>query len=129
MEITIKLLENAIARAMKEGRTGEGWGDGKGRFLVDGFPRKMDQAVKFEEDVRRLSASGAPVLDIHFSPQVCPSAMTIFYEASVDVMMARLRKRGETSGREDDNDESIKKRLGGMLSHSPTAILLTTLHQ
>jgi len=39
MEITIALLE----KAMRE--------DGGTRFLVDGFPRKMDQAVKFEETV------------------------------------------------------------------------------
>lgn len=54
MEITIKLLENAMRDALKAGRTGNGWDNGKGRFLVDGFPRKMDQAIKFEEDVRVL---------------------------------------------------------------------------
>ena len=51
MEVTIKLLENAMRAALQEGREGEGWKDGKGRFLIDGFPRKMDQAVKFDEDV------------------------------------------------------------------------------
>ena len=52
MEITVKLLENAIKAALGEGRSVEGWADGKGRFLIDGFPRKMDQAFKFDEDVR-----------------------------------------------------------------------------
>jgi hypothetical protein len=28
-----------------------GWQNGKGRFLIDGFPRKMDQAIKFDETV------------------------------------------------------------------------------
>ena len=42
----------AMRDALAEGRAGEGWADGKGRFLIDGFPRKMDQALKFEEDVR-----------------------------------------------------------------------------
>ena len=55
MEVTIKLLENAMKAALAEGRTGEGWADGKGRFLIDGFPRKMDQAQKFDEEVRFLS--------------------------------------------------------------------------
>ena len=55
MEVTVKLLENAIEAALVEGRSGEGWAKGKGRFLVDGFPRKMDQALKFDEDVRRIS--------------------------------------------------------------------------
>lgn len=27
------------------------WDGGKGRFLIDGFPRKMDQALKFDEAV------------------------------------------------------------------------------
>jgi hypothetical protein len=40
MEITIGLLKNAMAAS-------------KGtRFLIDGFPRQMDQALKFEETVR-----------------------------------------------------------------------------
>ena len=51
MEVTVKLLENAMRATLEEGRKGEGWESGKGRFLVDGFPRKMDQAVKFDEDV------------------------------------------------------------------------------
>lgn len=54
MEVTIKLLENAMKDALKEkeGKGIEGWTDGHGRFLIDGFPRKMDQAVKFDETVR-----------------------------------------------------------------------------
>jgi len=51
MEVTIKLLENAMTAAMKEKTTGEGWTEGRGRFLIDGFPRKMDQAIKFDETV------------------------------------------------------------------------------
>jgi UMP-CMP kinase len=51
MEVTVKLLENAMTAAMKDGRTGDGWSNGCGRFLVDGFPRKMDQAVKFDDEV------------------------------------------------------------------------------
>jgi Adenylate kinase len=50
MEVTIKLLENAMHAALQS-KMGGGWGEGKGRFLIDGFPRKMDQALKFEEDV------------------------------------------------------------------------------
>jgi len=32
-----------------------GWADGKGRFLIDGFPRKMDQAEMFDKAVSRHS--------------------------------------------------------------------------
>jgi UMP-CMP kinase len=57
-----------------------------------GFPRKMDQAIKFEETV-------------------CPSKFTLFFDCPESVMQERLLKRGETSGRADDNAESIKKRF------------------
>jgi len=92
MEITVKLLENAMKAALEENRSGDGWADGKGRFLVDGFPRKMDQALMFEHDV-------------------CLSSLVIFFTTTEEVMLKRLLERGKTSGREDDNVESIKKRF------------------
>jgi len=51
MEVTIKLLENAMRAQLERRIGGAGWDEGHGRFLIDGFPRKMDQALKFEEDV------------------------------------------------------------------------------
>jgi len=92
MEVTIKLLENAMKAAMAENRRGDGWQDGRGRFLIDGFPRKMDQALKFDETV-------------------CLSSVVLFFSTSEEVMLKRLLERGKTSGREDDNVESIKKRF------------------
>ncbi|EJD53434.1 UMP-CMP kinase [Auricularia subglabra TFB-10046 SS5] len=92
MEVTIKLLENAMKEAVERKSGSHGWEDGRGRFLVDGFPRKMDQALKFDEDVR-------------------PASAVLFFTTSEEVMLKRLLKRGETSGREDDNEESIKKRF------------------
>ncbi len=52
----------------------------------------MDQALKFEESV-------------------CPARFVLFFDVPEDVMQKRLLKRGETSGRADDNEESIKKRF------------------
>ncbi|KAJ9474736.1 Uridylate kinase [Pseudozyma hubeiensis] len=103
MEVTVALLSNAIAEALsKQGTTEAGhsipeqhkskWTDGKGRFLVDGFPRKMDQAIKFDESV-------------------CESKFVLFLQCSEEVMLERLLERGKTSGRADDNIESIKKRF------------------
>lgn len=86
MEITVALLSNSMAAA------GAGEGEGTKRFLVDGFPRKLDQATFFEKTV-------------------CPSALTLFLNCPEEVMEQRLLKRGETSGREDDNAESIRKRF------------------
>ena len=63
MEVTIKLLENAIKAVLEEGRPGEGWAGGKGRFLIDGFPRKMDQALKFDEEVLWVLESYGCIVD------------------------------------------------------------------
>lgn len=92
MEVTIKLLEHAMTAAMREGRTGDGWAEDRGRFLIDGFPRKMDQALKFDETV-------------------CLSTLVIYFSTTEQIMLDRLLERGKTSGREDDNVESIKKRF------------------
>lgn len=43
--------------------------------------------------------------------QVCRASKILFYTTTEEVMLKRLLKRGETSGREDDNAESIKKRF------------------
>jgi UMP-CMP kinase len=43
MEITVSLLEAAMIKS------------GKHRFLIDGFPRKMDQALAFEDKVCQVS--------------------------------------------------------------------------
>jgi len=93
MEVTVKLLENAMRDAMQSSdQKDEAWQNGKGRFLVDGFPRQMDQAMKFEE-------------------VVCVSSLVLFYTTSEEIMLERILERGKTSGREDDNIESIKKRF------------------
>ncbi|CCE65970.1 hypothetical protein TPHA_0N01890 [Tetrapisispora phaffii CBS 4417] len=82
-EVTVALLKNAIQANLD---------NGKSNFLVDGFPRKMDQAITFEESL-------------------VPSKFTLFFTCSEAVMLERLLERGKTSGRIDDNIESIKKRF------------------
>lgn len=57
-----------------------------------GFPRKMDQAL-------------------HFDHSVCPSRFILFLDCPESVMESRLLNRGKTSGRADDNAESIRKRF------------------
>ncbi|KAL2271306.1 hypothetical protein VTJ83DRAFT_677 [Remersonia thermophila] len=86
MEVTIALLENAMRATLDK------TADKKARFLIDGFPRKMDQALKFEE-------------------VVCPAKLVLFYDCPEAVMEGRLLERGKTSGRADDNAESIRKRF------------------
>ena len=48
---------------------------------------------------------------LHFESSVCPSQFTLFFDCPEDVMQERLLNRGKTSGRSDDNAESIKKRF------------------
>ncbi|KAL4955030.1 UMP-CMP kinase [Aspergillus filifer] len=91
MEITVALLSNAMADTLSK-NPGSTSGGKKARFLIDGFPRKLDQAVFFESTV-------------------CPSEFTLFLDCPEEVMETRLLKRGETSGRDDDNAESIRKRF------------------
>ena len=84
MEVTIQLLENALTAEIEK--------SGNRKFLIDGFPRKMDQALKFEE-------------------VVVPSKFTLFFDCDEKTMRERLLNRGKTSGRADDNEESITKRF------------------
>jgi len=86
MEVTVKLLENKMRATLSETNSSAG------KFLIDGFPRKMDQAVFFED-------------------RVCPSRCVLFLDCPEDVMSERLLNRGKTSGRSDDNEESIRKRF------------------
>ena len=46
-----------------------------------------------------------------YSEQICLSTLVIFYDTTEDILTDRLIERGKTSGREDDNIESIRKRL------------------
>ncbi|KAG8746929.1 UMP-CMP kinase [Ceratobasidium sp. 414] len=92
MEVTVKLLENAIRAELGKAHPGAAWENGHSRFLVDGFPRKMDQAIKFDETV-------------------CIPSLVLFFDTTEEVMLARVLERGKTSGREDDNVESVKNRF------------------
>ncbi|KAF0031536.1 hypothetical protein F2P81_016091 [Scophthalmus maximus] len=61
-------------------------------FLIDGYPREVKQGEEFEKKI------GKPCL-------------LLYVDAKAETMVKRLMKRGETSGRSDDNEETIKKRL------------------
>ncbi|KAF8502548.1 UMP-CMP kinase [Hysterangium stoloniferum] len=111
MEVTVKLLENAMHDALESNINRDAWTDGKGRFLIDGFPRKMDQALKFDEEV-------------------CMASLVLFFSCTEEVMLGRLLERSKTSGREDDNIDTIKKRFGESLYYaSPVIEYYRTLHR
>ncbi|KAG7480467.1 hypothetical protein MATL_G00056330 [Megalops atlanticus] len=61
-------------------------------FLIDGYPREVKQGEEFEK-------------------KIGPPDLLLYIDAKAETMLKRLVKRGETSGRTDDNEETIRKRL------------------
>jgi adenylate kinase len=68
-------------------------------YLVDGFPRALDQAIYFEKNVVEAS-------------------QILFYDVPQEIMLERCMKRAETSGRADDNAETIKTRVQNYFDQS-----------
>uniref|UniRef100_A0A7S1MAY1 Adenylate kinase active site lid domain-containing protein n=1 Tax=Neobodo designis TaxID=312471 RepID=A0A7S1MAY1_NEODS len=82
-EITVELLRNAIAEA----------GSGQTGFLIDGFPRKLDQAQMFEDGIAKARG-------------------IVYFDCSMEEMEKRLLSRAAAgSGRSDDNAEAIRHRF------------------
>lgn len=82
LENVLQLLREAMLRAV---------GGSRG-FLIDGFPRELAQVHAFEERVSACSR-------------------VIYLELSDAVMTERLLLRGQSSGRADDNADTIRQRL------------------
>jgi UMP-CMP kinase len=82
-DVTVGLLRKAMESS------------GKQKFLVDGFPR----------DLSNLEAWDKTMSDI------ADVAFLLFLDCPNDVVVQRLLERGKTSGRNDDNIETIQKRL------------------
>ena len=80
--------------------------DSKG-VIFDGFPRTIAQAEALKEMLKVRDQEVSIMLDL---------------EVPEDELMTRLIKRGQESGRADDNEETIKKRL--VVYHSQTAPLI-----
>merc|ERR1719433_794794 len=84
--ITVKLLLKAMSTAKSDGKT---------CFLIDGFPRGIENLNVWNEQAGD-------------SVKVCG---ILFYDANEEELEKRLLSRGETSGRSDDNIETIRKRF------------------
>jgi len=83
IEITVKLLVNAMKALPSK------------CYLIDGFPRNQDNLDGWLRETRDT----VNVLGV------------LFFDCPEDVLVGRLLERGKTSGRADDNEESIRKRL------------------
>lgn len=84
-DIVLELIKEKMEKAKSEGTTKTG-------FLIDGYPRELEQGLLFEQ-------------------KVCPVDQIIFFDVSNETMTKRLLGRAAVSGRADDNAETIKKRI------------------
>jgi len=88
VEITINLLRKAMEETMKTDEQ-------KFRFLIDGFPRNEDNLQGWT----RVMDDKA---DVKF---------VLFFDCGNEVCIDRCLERGKSSGRTDDNRESLEKRI------------------
>ena len=86
-EITVTLLKKAMENATR--RTG------KINFLIDGFPRSLDNLEGWYETFGRDAE--LPTM--------------LYFECPYDVLEQRILGRAKYSGRSDDNVESVKLRF------------------
>lgn len=83
VQITCSLLKRAMESS------------GKNRFLIDGFPRNQDNLDGWNKEMSDV----ATVIRV------------LFFNCPEQVCVERCLSRGKTSGRTDDNEESLKKRI------------------
>lgn len=83
IKITVKLL----AKAMEK--------HAGCKFLIDGFPRNQDNMTGWQSEMEgRVQVEGV-----------------LFFDCPEEVCVERIIERGKSSGRVDDNIESIRKRF------------------
>lgn len=87
--VPVKITVGLIKKAMEQA----GWE--KKKFVIDGFPRNQD-------NVDGLNEVLGDTIEVPF---------VLFLDASEEAMIERIKKRGEDSGRNDDNIEVLKKRF------------------
>ncbi|KAM4721161.1 UMP-CMP kinase [Rhinophrynus dorsalis] len=88
VEITISLLQRAMEQTMAASAN-------KNKFLIDGFPRNEDNLQGWE---RTMDGKA----DVSF---------VLFFDCDNETCIRRCLERGKSSGRSDDNRESLEKRI------------------
>lgn len=97
-EQVVRILQDHIKSKLAEGRQ---------RFLLDGFPRSMDQHCHFEKQVRLHEQLSERVSRLIYSIQVCKCKGILLLRCSRKRMLERVEKRAKISGRVDDNLETF----------------------
>ncbi|XP_028329561.1 UMP-CMP kinase [Gouania willdenowi] len=88
VEITISLLRKAMEETIQKDQE-------KIRFLIDGFPRNEDNLQGWNRDMDGKA-------DVKF---------VLFFDCNNQTCVNRCLERGRSSGRSDDNRESLEKRI------------------
>ena len=97
-EITIRLLLAAMASGFAASR--------QKKYLIDGFPRNGENMSEW----------------FRMCEQLATVQCVLVFECPEDVLQQRLLKRGEVSGRIDDEQEAIKKRFAVFRNESMPVI-------
>lgn len=84
---TVGLLQKAMEKAYEQ--------SGATKFLVDGFPRDLSNLQCWQNEMAGITND----------------LFLLFLDCPQEVMLGRLLERGKTSGRSDDNEDSIRKRF------------------
>ena len=85
VSITCGLIKKAMEQA--------GWE--KRKYLVDGFPRNYDNYTGWEEAMGKI-------VNVPFA---------FYFDVNCDILTERILERAKTSGRNDDNIDTLKKRF------------------
>lgn len=84
--ITVRLLEKGMKQAYQK--------SGSTKFLIDGFPRGQDNIDAWDNQMGAHKVTSC-----------------LNYECPEQLLVDRLLERGKSSGRSDDNMETIRKRF------------------
>ncbi|KAL0604476.1 LOW QUALITY PROTEIN: UMP-CMP kinase [Plecturocebus cupreus] len=88
VEITISLLKREMDQTMDANAQ-------KNKFLIDGFPRNQDNLQGWNKTMDGKA-------DVSF---------VLFFDCNNEICIERCLERGKSSGRSDDNRESLEKRI------------------
>jgi adenylate kinase len=100
-----KLVSDDLILAIIEARLAQP--DTTDGFVLDGFPRNIEQADALDEMLRGIERPLDVAFELHLSDEIC---------------LERMAKRAETEGRADDTPEAMQKRLA--IYHSDTEPLV-----
>ena len=82
-DVVLELIKEAMFKEVAKGSKG---------FLLDGYPREAEQGEAFEKAILEVK-------------------LVVYFDVKDETLIQRLLGRAKTSGRADDNMETIKKRL------------------